>query len=89
MLLVVPLRPADLASRKQAGLPISVLTAWDALSAAVVTEAGADAILVGDSLAMVVLATAPPCRSPSTRCCTTAVPPPGAWPLQPRPSSPC
>ena len=55
MLLVVPLRPADLASRKQAGLPISVLTAWDAISAAVVTEAGADAILVGDSLAMVVL----------------------------------
>ena len=55
MLLVVPLRPADLTSRKQAGLPISVLTAWDAISAAVVTEAGADAILVGDSLAMVVL----------------------------------
>jgi len=51
----VPLRPADLASRKQAGLPISVLTAWDALSAALVTEAGADAVLVGDSLAMVVL----------------------------------
>ena len=37
MLLVVPLRPADLTSRKQAGLPISVLTAWDAISAAVVT----------------------------------------------------
>ena len=51
----MPLRPADLASRKQAGLPISVLTAWDAISAAVVTEAGADAVLVGDSLAMVVL----------------------------------
>ena len=44
MLLVVPLRPADLASRKQAGLPISVLTAWDAISAAVVTEAGAGAV---------------------------------------------
>ncbi len=51
----VPLRPADLAKRKQAGLPISVLTAWDALSGAVVAEAGADAVLVGDSLAMVVL----------------------------------
>lgn len=51
----VPLRPADLARRKQAGLPISVLTAWDALSGAVVAEAGADAVLVGDSLAMVVL----------------------------------
>ena len=51
----MPLRPADLAKRKQAGLPISVLTAWDALSGAVVAEAGTDAVLVGDSLAMVVL----------------------------------
>jgi 3-methyl-2-oxobutanoate hydroxymethyltransferase len=51
----VPLRPADLLRRKQAGLPITVLTAWDALSAALVAEAGADAVLVGDSLAMVVL----------------------------------
>jgi 3-methyl-2-oxobutanoate hydroxymethyltransferase len=32
-----------------------MLTAWDALSAALVAEAGADAVLVGDSLAMVVL----------------------------------
>jgi 3-methyl-2-oxobutanoate hydroxymethyltransferase len=53
--LPVPLRPADLLRRKQAGLPITVLTAWDALSAALVAEAGADAVLVGDSLAMVVL----------------------------------
>ncbi len=51
----VPLRPADLARRKQAGLQISMLTAWDALSGAMVAEAGADALLVGDSLAMVVL----------------------------------
>lgn len=51
----MPLRPADLLRRKQAGLPITVLTAWDALSAALVAEAGADALLVGDSLAMVVL----------------------------------
>jgi 3-methyl-2-oxobutanoate hydroxymethyltransferase len=51
----VPQRPHDLLQRKQAGLPISVLTAWDALSAAIVAEAGADAVLVGDSLAMVVL----------------------------------
>jgi 3-methyl-2-oxobutanoate hydroxymethyltransferase len=51
----VPLRPADLASRKQAGLPITVLTAWDALSGALVAQAGADAVLVGDSLAMTVL----------------------------------
>ena len=32
-----------------------MLTAWDALSAAVVAGAGVDAVLVGDSLAMVVL----------------------------------
>jgi 3-methyl-2-oxobutanoate hydroxymethyltransferase len=51
----VPLRPGDLLSRKQAGQPIAVLTAWDALSAALVEEAGAEVILVGDSLAMVVL----------------------------------
>jgi 3-methyl-2-oxobutanoate hydroxymethyltransferase len=51
----LPQRPADLQLRKQAGLPITVLTAWDALSGALVAEAGADAVLVGDSLAMVVL----------------------------------
>jgi 3-methyl-2-oxobutanoate hydroxymethyltransferase len=32
-----------------------MLTAWDALSGAIVAESGADAVLVGDSLAMVVL----------------------------------
>lgn len=32
-----------------------ILTAWDALSAAIVSEAGVDAVLVGDSLAMTVL----------------------------------
>ncbi len=51
----MPLRPGDLLQRKQAGLPIAILTAWDALSAAMVEEAGADAVLVGDSLAMTVL----------------------------------
>ncbi|NBW63913.1 MAG: 3-methyl-2-oxobutanoate hydroxymethyltransferase, partial [Synechococcaceae bacterium WB4_1_0192] len=49
------MRPADLVSHKQEGRPIAVLTAWDALSAALVEQAGADVILVGDSLAMVVL----------------------------------
>ena len=49
------MRPADLQLCKQEGRPISVLTAWDALSAAVVADAGADALLVGDSLAMTVL----------------------------------
>jgi 3-methyl-2-oxobutanoate hydroxymethyltransferase len=49
------MRPTDLQIRKRERLPISVLTAWDALSAALVAEAGADALLVGDSLAMTVL----------------------------------
>ncbi len=49
------MRPADLIVRKQEGLPITMLTAWDALSAIVVAEAGADMVLVGDSLAMTVL----------------------------------
>jgi 3-methyl-2-oxobutanoate hydroxymethyltransferase len=48
-------RPADLRICKQEGRPIAVLTAWDALSAALVEAAGADVVLVGDSLAMVVL----------------------------------
>jgi 3-methyl-2-oxobutanoate hydroxymethyltransferase len=48
-------RPADLLTFKQDGRPIAALTAWDALSAALVELAGADVILVGDSLAMVVL----------------------------------
>ena len=51
----MPLRTGDLVRRKQAGQSISMLTAWDALSAALVAEAGADVVLVGDSLAMVVL----------------------------------
>ncbi|MEY3735408.1 MAG: 3-methyl-2-oxobutanoate hydroxymethyltransferase [Cyanobacteriota bacterium] len=51
----VAFRPADFQGLKQAGRPITVLTAWDALSAALVQAAGADAVLVGDSLAMVAL----------------------------------
>jgi 3-methyl-2-oxobutanoate hydroxymethyltransferase len=51
----VPQRPGDLLLRKRAGHPISILTAWDALSASLAAEAGVDAVLVGDSLAMVVL----------------------------------
>jgi 3-methyl-2-oxobutanoate hydroxymethyltransferase len=51
----LPQRPSDLLLRKQSGQPIVILTAWDALSAAIVCEAGADAVLVGDSLAMTAL----------------------------------
>lgn len=49
------MRPADLNRYKQSGRTITVLTAWDSLSASLVQEAGADVVLVGDSLAMVVL----------------------------------
>ena len=49
------MRPADLIRFKQNGRPITMLTAWDSLSAAWVEAAGADAVLVGDSLAMVAL----------------------------------
>jgi 3-methyl-2-oxobutanoate hydroxymethyltransferase len=49
------MRPSDLIRFKQTGQPITVLTAWDGLSAALVQAAGADLVLVGDSLAMVVL----------------------------------
>ncbi|MGC6482702.1 MAG: 3-methyl-2-oxobutanoate hydroxymethyltransferase [Synechococcus sp.] len=49
------MRPAELIRFKQSGRTITVLTAWDSLSAALVQEAGADVVLVGDSLAMVVL----------------------------------
>ena len=41
--------------RKQERQPITVLTAWDALSAHWAEAAGVDLVLVGDSLAMVAL----------------------------------
>lgn len=43
---------------KQTGrpaLPLAVLTAWDFMSAQIVDQAGADIVLVGDSMAMVAL----------------------------------
>ena len=40
---------------KQEGRLIAMLTAWDYLSAQLVDEAGAEIVLVGDSLAMTVL----------------------------------
>ncbi len=49
------MRPADLISFKEKGRSITVLTAWDSLSSSIVQAAGADVVLVGDSLAMVVL----------------------------------
>ena len=49
------MRPSELIKFKQAGRAITILTAWDSLSAALVEASGADAVLVGDSLAMVAL----------------------------------
>ncbi len=47
--------PRDLIRFKQSGRSISILTAWDSLSSAIVESAGADVVLVGDSLAMSIL----------------------------------
>lgn len=44
----------DLARKKSAGEPIAVITAYDAFFAGLFEEAGVDAVLVGDSLGMVV-----------------------------------
>lgn len=49
------MRASDLIRFKQTGQTITMLTAWDALSASLVEAAGADVVLVGDSLAMVSL----------------------------------
>ena len=49
------MRPADLINYKSSGKKIIVLTAWDSLSASIVEAAGADVVLVGDSLSMVAL----------------------------------
>jgi 3-methyl-2-oxobutanoate hydroxymethyltransferase len=45
----------DIAARKGSGTPLVMVTAYDAPTARTVDAAGADMILVGDSLAMVVL----------------------------------
>lgn len=45
----------DLAAQKAAGVPIAMVTAYDAPSGQAAAEAGVDVILVGDSAAMTVL----------------------------------
>lgn len=51
----VPVTFQSLQEKKQAGQPIAALTAYDYATARLVDEAGIDLILVGDSLAMVVM----------------------------------
>jgi 3-methyl-2-oxobutanoate hydroxymethyltransferase len=51
----VPVTFQTLQGKKQTGSPISALTAYDYATARLVDEAGIDLILVGDSLAQVVL----------------------------------
>lgn len=50
-----PVRVRDLKERKRRGEKIAMLTAYDATMARLLERAGVDAILVGDSLGMVVL----------------------------------
>ena len=49
----MPFNTTDFISRKQAGIPISMVTCYDTWSAALIAHSGVDTILVGDSLAMV------------------------------------
>ena len=51
----IPVRARDLKDKKQRGEKIAVLTAYDANMARLLDRAGVDAILVGDSVGMVVL----------------------------------
>jgi len=51
---VTPLTVPDLARMKADGVPIAALTAYEASTAALMDIAGIDAILIGDSLGMVV-----------------------------------
>jgi 3-methyl-2-oxobutanoate hydroxymethyltransferase len=50
-----PSTAPEVAARKGSGTPLVMVTAYDAPTARVVDEAGVDLILVGDTLAMVVL----------------------------------
>jgi len=56
------------------GEKIAMVTAYDATFARMLDAAGVDAMLVGDSLGMVIQGGRAPSPSPSTRSSTTAAP---------------
>lgn len=66
-----PVNISTLRAMKAERQPIACVTAYDASFACIVDEAGADLVLVGDSLGMVVQGTTPPCRSRSPISFTT------------------
>ncbi len=49
------MQTTELVHFKKLGKQITVLTAWDAISSSIIEASGADVVLVGDSLGMVVL----------------------------------
>ena len=58
---------------KTKGIPIVMLTAYDATTARIVEQAGIQVLLVGDTLGMVVQDMTPPCPSLLMRCSTIPV----------------
>ena len=58
---------------KTKGIPIVMLTAYDATTARIAEQAGIQVLLVGDTLGMVVQGMTPPCPSLLMRCSTIPV----------------
>jgi ketopantoate hydroxymethyltransferase len=73
-----PVTAGTLAAMRRRDEPIVALTAYDYTTAQMADTAGVDMLLVGDSLAMVVLGYDSTLPVPSRRCSTTPAPSPGA-----------
>ena len=56
-------RVQHIARAKAEGIPLTMLTAYDALTAPILEAAGVDMLLIGDSLGNVILGHSPPCLS--------------------------